>query len=36
MEVSERHVGKMSVRVFGVAGVYRPFPKKEASREEVC
>lgn len=32
MEASERHVGVRSVCMFGVAGAYRPFPGKVASR----
>lgn len=32
LEVSKRHVSEMSVWTFGVAGAYRPFTGKEASR----
>lgn len=32
LEASERHVGERSVCMFGVAGAYRPFPGKAASR----
>lgn len=32
LEASESHVGVRSVCMFGVAGAYRPFPGKVASR----
>lgn len=32
LEASKRHVGVRSVCMFGVAGAYRPFPGKVASR----
>lgn len=32
MEASKRHVGEMSMCMFGVSGAYRPFPGKAASR----
>lgn len=32
LEASEKHVGEMSVCMFGVAGSSLPFPRKEASR----
>lgn len=32
LEASKRHVGEMSMCMFGVSGAYRPFPGKAASR----